>query len=349
MEGTTDYLRNCVEPLAGVRANLKKQKFGPTPDQTWSDPGSNEILIEKEEMKMGICDGRVAIITGAGGGLGAAHARVFASEGCAVVVNDINEQAAQAVVDEITAAGGKAVVNTSDITNYDNSLNAVKTAIDTFGDLHIVLNNAGVNRDRMFASLTEQDWDTIMAVHLKGHFCITSHAVHYWRGKSKEGKAVDARIINTTSGAGLQGSVGQSNYAAAKAGIAALTINQAVELDRYGVTANAIAPSARTGMTMGVEVMAKAMAKPEDDSFDYWAPENISTLLCWIASPESAHVTGRVLEAEGGKISIADGWRTTEGVDKGAQWQPAEIGEAMKQLLEKEVAAQAVYGTFDKF
>ena len=153
----------------------------------------------------GILEGRVAIVTGAGGGLGAAHARVFASEGCAVVVNDINTEAAQAVVDEITAAGGKAVVNSSDITNYDDSLNAVKQAIDSFGDLHIVLNNAGINRDRMFASMTEAEWDAIMSVHLKGHFCISSHAVHYWRGQSKEGKAVDGRIINTTSGAGLQG------------------------------------------------------------------------------------------------------------------------------------------------
>ncbi len=158
-----------------------------------------------------ILKGRVAIITGAGGGLGAAHAKVFASEGCAVVVNDINTEAAQSVVDEIIAAGGKAVVNSSDITNYDDSINAIKLAIESYGDLHIVLNNAGVNRDRMFASMTEQEWDTIMAVHLKGHFCISSHAVHYWRGRSKEGKPVDARIINTTSGAGLQGSIGQSN------------------------------------------------------------------------------------------------------------------------------------------
>lgn len=294
---------------------------------------------------MGILDNRVAIITGAGGGLGAAHARVFAAEGCAVVVNDINREAAQKVVDEITAAGGKAIVNTSDITNYADSENAVKEAIEAFGDIHIVLNNAGVNRDRMFASMTEAEWDTIMAVHLKGHFCITSHAVHYWREQSKAGKKVDARIINTTSGAGLQGSIGQSNYAAAKAGIAALTINQAAELGRYGVTANAIAPAARTGMTTAVESMAERMKKPEDGSFDYWAPENVSTLLAWIASEESAHVTGRVFESEGGKISIADGWRSTEGVDKGAQWQPAEVGEAVKQLLAKEVPAQKVYGT----
>lgn len=294
---------------------------------------------------MGILDNRVAIITGAGGGLGAAHARIFAAEGCAVVVNDINREAAQKVVDEITAAGGKAIVNTSDITNYADSENAVKEAIEAFGDIHIVLNNAGVNRDRMFASMTEAEWDTIMAVHLKGHFCITSHAVHYWREQSKAGKKVDARIINTTSGAGLQGSIGQSNYAAAKAGIAALTINQAAELGRYGITANSIAPAARTGMTTAVESMAEMMKKPEDGSFDYWAPENVSTLLAWIASEESAHVTGRVFESEGGKISIADGWRSTEGVDKGAQWQPSEVGEAVKQLLAKEVPAQKVYGT----
>lgn len=294
---------------------------------------------------MGILDNRVAIITGAGGGLGAAHAKVFASEGCAVVVNDINAEAAQVVVDEITAAGGKAIANTSDITNYEDSANAVKQAIDSFGDLHIVLNNAGVNRDRMFASMTEAEWDTIMAVHLKGHFCISSHAVQYWRGLSKEGKAVDARIINTTSGAGLQGSIGQSNYAAAKAGIAALTLNQAAELGRYGITANAIAPAARTGMTTAVEEMATRMAKPEDGSFDYWAPENVSSLLAWLGSAESAKVTGRVFESEGGKISIADGWRTTKGVDKGARWEPAEVGQAMEQLLADEVPAQKVYGS----
>ncbi len=293
----------------------------------------------------GILEGRVAIVTGAGGGLGAAHARVFAAEGCAVIVNDINTDAAQAVVDEITAAGGKAEVNSSDITHYDDSLNAVKQAIANFGDLHIVLNNAGVNRDRMFASMTEAEWDTIMSVHLKGHFCISSHAVHYWRGQSKEGKPVDGRIINTTSGAGLQGSIGQSNYAAAKAGIAALTLNQAAELGRYGITANAVAPSARTGMTSAVPEMAERMKKPEDGSFDHFAPENVSNLLAWLGSAEAAHVSGRVFEAEGGRICLCDGWRTTEGVDRGAQWAPAEIGTAMRELLEQEVPAQRVWGS----
>lgn len=293
----------------------------------------------------GICDGRVVIVTGAGGGLGAAHARVLAAEGASVIVNDINREAAEAVVEEIVAAGGSAEVNTSDITNYDDSLNAVKQAIEHFSDLHAVINNAGINRDRMFASMTESDWDAIMAVHLKGHFCISSHAVHYWRGRSKEGAAVDARIINTSSGAGLQGSVGQSNYAAAKSGIAALTLNQAAELGRYGITANAITPAARTGMTTAVAEMAERMAKPDDGSFDYWAPENVSSLVAWLVSGESSEVTGRVFEAEGGKISIADGWRTTEGVDKGARWEPAEVKDAVAQLLAKEVPAQKVYGS----
>jgi NAD(P)-dependent dehydrogenase (short-subunit alcohol dehydrogenase family) len=293
----------------------------------------------------GICAGRVVIVTGAGGGLGAAHARVLAAEGASVIVNDINEEAAKSVVADITASGGKAVVNTSDITNYDDSLNAVKQALEVFGDLHAVVNNAGINRDRMFASMTEADWDAIMSVHLKGHFCISSHAVHYWRGRSKEGAQVDARIINTSSGAGLQGSVGQSNYAAAKAGIAALTLNQAAELGRYGITANAITPAARTGMTTAVAAMAERMAKPEDDSFDYWAPENVSSLVAWLTAAESAQVTGRVFEAEGGKISIADGWRSTEGVDKGARWEPAEVKNAMQELLGKEIPAQKVYGT----
>jgi NAD(P)-dependent dehydrogenase (short-subunit alcohol dehydrogenase family) len=293
----------------------------------------------------GICEGRVVIVTGAGGGLGAAHARVMATEGASIVVNDINAAAAEAVVEGIVAAGGRAVVNSSDITNYDDSLNAVRQALDTYGGLHAVVNNAGINRDRMFASMTEADWDAIMAVHLKGHFCISSHAVHYWRGQSKEGKAVDARIINTSSGAGLQGSIGQSNYAAAKAGIAALTLNQAAELGRYGITANAITPAARTAMTTAVAEMAERMAAPDDGSFDYWAPENVSSLVAWLASSQSAQISGRVFEAEGGKISIADGWRTTEGVDKGARWEPAEVKDAVAQLLATEVPAQKVYGS----
>ena len=293
-----------------------------------------------------ICQDRTVIITGAGGGLGRAHALEFAREGANVLVNDINADAAQAVVDEITKAGGSAKVSIFDITNYAACTAAVEDAIKTFGDLHVVVNNAGINRDRMFASMTEEEWDAIMAVHLKGHFCLSSNAVQHWRGQAKAGQSVCARIINTSSGAGLQGSVGQSNYAAAKAGIAALTLNQAAELGRYGITANAITPAARTAMTTQVDVMAERMKKPEDGSFDYWDAANVSPLLVWLGSEQSSHISGRVFEAEGGKISIADGWRTTVGVDKGAKWQAAEIGDAMAELIEKEVPAQPVYGTF---
>lgn len=294
---------------------------------------------------MGICDQRVVIVTGAGGGLGAAHARVLASEGAAVLVNDINTEAARAVVDEITAAGGLAVVNESDITNYESSGQAVAQAIDTFGDLTGVVNNAGNNRDRMFASLSEADWDQVMAVHLKGHFCIASHAVQYWRHQSKLGNAVSGRLINTTSGAGLQGSIGQSNYAAAKAGIAALTLNQAAELGRYGITANAICPVARTGMTTAVPAMAERMSAPDDGSFDHFAPENVSSVVTWLCSEQSGHVTGQIIEAEGGRIAIADGWRSTEGVDKGSRWAPADVGTALEAAMASAVPAQQVWGT----
>ena len=294
---------------------------------------------------MGICDQRVVIVTGAGGGLGAAHARVLASEGAAVLVNDINTEAARAVVDEITAAGGLAVVNESDITNYESSGQAVAQAVETFGDLTGVVNNAGNNRDRMFASLSEADWDQVMAVHLKGHFCIASHAVQYWRHQSKLGNAVSGRLVNTTSGAGLQGSIGQSNYAAAKAGIAALTLNQAAELGRYGITANAICPVARTGMTTAVPAMAERMAAPDDGSFDHFAPENVSSVVIWLCSEQSGHVTGQIIEAEGGRIAIADGWRSTEGVDKGSRWAPADVGTALEAAMASAVPAQQVWGT----
>ena len=291
----------------------------------------------------GICKDRVVIITGAGGGLGKAYALAFAAEGAKVVVNDINEAAASAAVEEIKAAGGEAIVNTSDITNYEDSANAVKQAIDTYGDLNIVVNNAGICRDRMFASLTEAEWDAVITVHLKGHFCISSHAVHYWRDQKKAGKEVNARIINTSSGAGLNGSIGQSNYAAAKGGIASLTLNQAAELRRYGITANALAPAGRTGMTE--EVFADMMKKPEDGGFDYYDPANVAPLVVWLGSEESSEVTGRVFEVEGGKISIANGWKSTEGVDKGARWEPSEVAGAMDELLAKEEPAQKVYGS----
>lgn len=291
------------------------------------------------------CAGRTVIITGGGGGLGRAHAQAFAAEGANVVINDILEPAAVAVAEEIQSSGGDAMVLPFDITNFEDCGQAVRQVVDAFGDLHVVVNNAGNNQDRMFVSMSEAEWDSVIAVHLKGHFCLSAQACRYWREQMKQGNKPSGRIINTTSGAGLQGSIGQSNYAAAKAGIAALTLNQAAELARYGITANAIAPAARTGMTTAVAEMAERMAEPEDGSFDYWAPDNVSPLAVWLGSEHSAKVSGRVFEIEGGKISIADGWRCTLGIDKGARWQVAEIGGTVERLIKNEAPAQPVYGT----
>nr|WP_256493368.1 SDR family oxidoreductase [Endozoicomonas sp. SCSIO W0465] len=258
------------------------------------------------------------------------------------VTSDINEKAALDVVETIKESGGNAIVNTNDITDYEESALIVKQAIDGFADLHVLVNNAGICRDRMFASLSESDWDAVMAVHLKGHFCIASHAVKYWREQSKGGKAVSARIINTSSGAGLQGSIGQSNYAAAKGGIASLTLVQAAELARYGITSNGLTPAARTGMTE--DVFAEVMKQPED-GFDFFAPENVAPLVVWLGSEQSANVTGRLFEVAGGKISIADGWRHGPEKDKGARWEPSEVGSAVAELLAEALPARKVYGT----
>ena len=290
----------------------------------------------------GICKNRVAIVTGSGGGLGAEYAKAMAAEGAAVVVNDIREDAAQATVDTIRAAGGQAIANNSSITDYQDSANLVKAAIDNFGHIHVIVNNAGVLRDRMFASMTEEEWDAVIAVHLKGHFCTTSHAVHHWRAQAKEGKDVCARIINTSSGAGLNGSIGQSNYAAAKGGIASLTLNQSAELARYGITVNALAPAARTGMTEAV--FGDRMTAKEGE-FDRFHPANIAPLVAWLASTQSSHVNGCVFEPEGGKISLCDGWRSTLGHDKGERIEVAEVGGIVDKLLAEMPAPQKVYGT----
>src|SRR5688572_10339619 len=254
---------------------------------------------------MGICDNRTVIITGAGAGLDREYAIAFAAEGANVVVNDIKREAADAVVAEI---GANALANSDDITSMAGSQKIVDAAVAKFGDVQVLVNNAGIVRDRMFASLSEEDWDAVIRVHLKGHFCLASLLVHRWRDQSKAGQKVDARIINTSSRAGLQGSVGQSNYAAAKGGIASLTLVQAAELGRYGVTANALAPAARTGMTE--PVFGSVMKKPEDGSFDFFHPGNVAPLVVWLGSLLSAHVTGRVFEVAGGTVSVADGWRT---------------------------------------
>lgn len=292
---------------------------------------------------MGICNNRTIIVTGAGAGLGRGYAMAIAAEGGNVVVNDIKREAADAVVAEIVAAGGKAVANSDDITSMAGAENIVKTAVDAFGDAHGVVNNAGVVRDRMFASMSEEEWDVVVRVHLKGHFCIANTLVKRWRDQVKAGQKVEGRIINTSSGAGLQGNIGQGNYSAAKAGIASLTLVQAAELGRYGVTANALAPAARTGMTEGP--FGAMMKKPEDGSFDHYAPENVAPLVVWLCSPLSAHVSGKVFEVEGGKLSIATGWKTGIVRDKKARWNPAELTDVVDGLIAESPKAQKVYGT----
>lgn len=298
-----------------------------------------------------ICDGRVAIVTGAGRGLGRAHALGFARQGAAVVVNDIGVELdgsgggsgpAGDVVAEIVAAGGRAIANGADVADWEQARDLVKAALAAFGRLDVVVNNAGFVRDRMFVNASEVEWDAVVRVHLKGHFCVARHAAAHWRDEAKAGRPVDARIINTSSGAGLQGSVGQSAYSAAKAAIATLTLVQAAELGRYGITANAIAPSARTRMTE--TVFAEMMKRPED-GFDAMAPENVSPLVVWLGSAESREVSGQVFEISGGSISLADGWREGPKIDRGARWNPSEVGAGVRELLRKAVPAQKVYGT----
>ncbi len=299
----------------------------------------------------GICEGRVVVVTGAGRGIGREHALEFARQGARVVVNDLgatldgrgqSEGPAAEVVAEIRKLGGEAVINGDDVADWEGGKRIVQAALDTWGRLDVVVNNAGFVRDRMFVNCTEEEFDAVTRVHLKGHFCVGRHAGAYWRDQAKAGNKPDARIINTSSGAGLQGSVGQAVYSAAKAGIAALTLVQAAEMGRYGVTANAIAPSARTRMTE--EVFKDMMAKVEG-GFDAMAAENIAPLVVWLGSAESRAVTGRVFEVAGGKISVADGWRTGPEVDKGARWNPAEVGTAVREVLAKAVPAQKVYGS----
>lgn len=300
---------------------------------------------------MGICDGRVVIVTGAGRGIGRGHALQFARQGARVVVNDLGAELdgsggstgpAGEVVDAIRAAGGEAVANGDDVADWGGAQRLVETALDTFGRLDVLVNNAGFLRDRMIVSTSEEEWDAVIRVHLKGHFAPTRFAGAYWRERQKAGETVDGRVINTSSGAGLMGSVGQGAYSAAKAGIAALTLVEAAELGRYGVTANAIAPAARTRMTEAV--FADTMAAPEGDAFDAMAPDNVAPLVVWLGSAESAGVTGRVFEVEGGIVSVADGWRHGPAVDKGARWDPTELGPVVRKLLADAPVPASVYG-----
>ncbi|CAM5745198.1 putative Peroxisomal multifunctional enzyme type 2 [Streptomyces afghaniensis 772] len=304
----------------------------------------------------GICDGRVVVVTGAGRGLGRAHALAFAAEGARLVVNDLGvgldgtpgadgmpgpDSPAARVAEEIRAAGGEAVPHGGDIATTQGAASLVRTALETYGRLDTLVNNAGFLRDRMLVNLDEDDFDAVVRVHLKGHFLPLRHAAAHWRSEAKAGRPPEARIVNTSSGAGLLGSVGQGNYSAAKAGIVALTLVAAAELRRYGVQVNAIAPAARTRMTE--RTFAETMAAP-DSGFDAMAPENVSPLVVWLGSAASAGVTGRVFEAEGGRITVMEGWRPGPSADKGERWAPAEAGEAARKLLAEAGEPGGVYG-----
>jgi NAD(P)-dependent dehydrogenase (short-subunit alcohol dehydrogenase family) len=299
----------------------------------------------------GICDGRVVIVTGAGRGIGQGHALEFARQGAKVVVNDLGAESdgrggssgpAGEVVEAIRAMGGEAVANGADVADWAQAEQLVATAVDTFGRLDVVVNNAGFLRDRMLANTSEEEWDAVIRVHLKGHFAPTRHAVAHWRERAKAGETVEARIINTSSGAGLMGSVGQGNYSTAKAGIAGLTLVESAEFARYGVTANAIAPAARTRMTEAV--FAQTMARPDDDAFDAMDPDNVAPLVVWLGSVQSSDVTGRVFEVEGGKISVSNGWSHGPAFDKGARWAPEEVGSVVHDLLGEAPVPTPVYG-----
>jgi NAD(P)-dependent dehydrogenase (short-subunit alcohol dehydrogenase family) len=289
-----------------------------------------------------ILEGRIAIVTGAGRGIGRAHALELARQGAKVVVNDLGtsgsgegsaSEVAHEVVAEIEALGGEAVANGADVADFEQAAAMVEQAIDTFGGLDVLVNNAGFVRDRMLVNTSEEEWDAVIRVHLKGHFATLRHAGAYWRTESKEGRQRVARVINTSSGAGLQGSVGQATYSAAKAGIAGLTLVAAQELGRYGVTVNAIAPVAKTRMTEGA-FDTSAMALPEDNS----------PLVAWLASEEAGDVTGRVIEIDGGTITVENGWAHGPSRDNGGRWSALEVGPALRELLAEAPSPEPVYG-----
>ena len=296
----------------------------------------------------GICEGRVVIVTGAGRGLGREHALEFARQGANVVVNDLGAEIdgsgassgpAGEVVAEIEAMGGAAIANGANVADWEQAEAMIASAVETFGRLDVLVNNAGFLRDRMLANTSEAEWDAVVNVHLKGHFVPSRHAIAYWRDQTKAGNPVDARIINTTSGAGLQGSVGQSAYSAAKGGIAALTLVQAAELARIGVTANALAPNARTRMTD-----TGAFDMDVKDGFDVFAPENMAPLVAYLVSAQSKGVTGQVFELKGGTIFLSQGWTDSPAHDKGARFEASELDPIVRKLIETRDPAKPVYG-----
>ena len=299
----------------------------------------------------GICDGRVVIVTGAGRGIGRGHALEFARQGAKVVVNDLGAEVdgtgsstgpAGEVVDEIRAMGGEAIANGDDVSDFDAAARLVQAAIDTFGGLDVVVNNAGILRDKMLVNMSVEEWDAVIKVHLRGTFCPSRHAAAYWRERAKAGDEVNARIINTTSPSGIYGNVGQTNYGAAKAGIASFTVIAAMELGRYGVTVNALAPVALTRMTENLGPGPKReLPKDEWSPMD---PGNLAPLIVWLGSAESRGVTGRVFSVRGGQITVAEGWSAGPSVDKGARWEPDELGSVIPDLVAQAAPNAAMNG-----
>jgi NAD(P)-dependent dehydrogenase (short-subunit alcohol dehydrogenase family) len=292
---------------------------------------------------MGALDGRVAIITGAGRGIGREHALLFAAEGAKVVVNDVGGAAdgtggdktpAEEVVSEIQAMGGEAIANADSVADWEGGQRLINAAIETFGDLHVLVNNAGILRDRVLVNMTEEEWDAVIAVHLKGHFVPTRFAATYWREQTKAGKPVSASVINTSSTSGLLANPGQANYGAAKSGIATFTEITAKELSRYGVRVNAIAPAARTRLTESTPGLADMVAPPtEPGRFDIWDPANISPLVAWLAT-ESCPATGRVFFIQGGRVALYRPWSMAGSVERDERWTVAELDKAMVDILD---------------
>ena len=283
-----------------------------------------------------LCEGRVAIVTGAGRGIGREHALLLAHHGAKVVVNDLggsmdgegNDQGpAQDVVDEIVAMGGEALANTDDISDWDGAERLVRSAIDTFGGLDVLINNAGILRDRMLTNMSEAEWDAVIKVHLKGTFAPSRHAAAYWRERSKAGETNDGRIINTSSPSGIYGNVGQTNYGAAKAGIASFTIIAAKELGRYGVTVNAIAPAALTRMTEGL-----GMGQLPEEDKERMSPRYIAPIVVWLSSPEAKEVTGRVFDVTGRALSVSEGWHRGPTIDMPDD-DPAKLGPDVLRIV----------------
>jgi NAD(P)-dependent dehydrogenase (short-subunit alcohol dehydrogenase family) len=291
---------------------------------------------------VGALAGRVAIITGAGRGLGREHALFMASEGARVVVNDRgvamdgrgqDSTPAAEVVAEITALGGEAVANDDDVTDWDGGRQLIETALDCFGDLHILVNNAGILRDRALVNMTEEEWDDVISVHLKGHFVPTRHAAAYWRAQAKSGTVVRASVVNTSSTSGLLGNPFQTNYGAAKAGIGAFTIIAAQELGRYGVRVNCVVPAARTRLTSATEGLRDIVKEPSDRArFDIWDPANVSPVVGWLAT-ERCPSTGKVFFVQGGEVRLMTPWAMGEGVEGSRRWTVAALDDELGKLV----------------